>query len=68
MPSRKTSQGRYQPTIYRIQQWFPEERCAVESRLRVLERLAPEWGDRVITAWVSFWRSSPHADLDRAPM
>jgi hypothetical protein len=52
---------------YRIDRSSNSRRQAVEEWLFGLDLVSPEVRDRIVTAWVSAWASSPHASLDDMP-
>ena len=52
---------------YVIDKTSNERRKAVEECLFGLDLLAPETRDRVVTAWVSTWSSSPYERLEDMP-
>lgn len=52
---------------YRIDRTSNSRRRAVEEWLWGLDLVSPEVRDRIVTAWVSAWASSPHGTLEEMP-
>jgi hypothetical protein len=52
---------------YQIDRTSNSRREAVEEWLWGLDLVSPETRDRIVTAWVSSWASSPHATLEEMP-
>jgi hypothetical protein len=53
--------------FYTIQNGSPEEREQVKKQLMGLDRISEDLQEKVITAWVSSWKSSSYIRLDDMP-
>jgi putative nucleotidyltransferase with HDIG domain len=53
--------------LYKIQQGSQADRTTVGNWLPGLDLISNEQRERVITAWVSSWRSSQYSDLSQMP-
>ena len=53
--------------LYRIDSKSNFRRKAVEEWLPALDLVAPDVRDRIVTAWVSAWSSSPYQELFDMP-
>lgn len=54
-------------TFFEVQTGSPGERERVRTMLPMLERLSESGAERVITAWVSTWKSSAYMSLQDVP-
>ena len=52
---------------YNIASGSSDDRQSVSEQIYGISRASQELRERIITAWVSTWRSSPYADLKEAP-
>lgn len=52
---------------YEIQQGTSDQREAVTAWLAGLDRVSPPVRERIVTSWVSSWRSSTHERLEDMP-
>lgn len=53
--------------FYQIQEGTSKERNRMKMRLSGLDRLSSELQEKVITAWVSAWKSSMYDDVEDMP-
>lgn len=54
-------------SAYTITQGSLDDRTAVERWLPCLDLVSPQTREKIVTAWISAWRSSPYPTLEELP-